>query len=93
MRVSKNASVETNLNARKWNRDNVWKVTRIHKSWGSLMFTRGLSYIAYLAVSLRGIKRKKSFWGSVMKNTFLLSPLHPQASQPGTNFNVSELFC
>ena len=39
-----------------------------------------------------GDKQKESSWGSAMKNTFPLPPSpHPQASQPGTNFNASEL--
>ena len=43
------------------------------------MFTRGLSYIAYLAVRLSGIKQKKSSWGSVMKkNLLFLPPLPPK---------------
>ena len=58
------------------------------------MFTRGLSYIVYLAVSLRGqtkgIVLRLSNEKYISSSPFPPSP-HPQALQPGTNFNASEL--
>ena len=55
------------------------------------MFTRGLSYIVYLAVSLRG--QTKGIVLRLSDEKYISSsPFpHPQASQPGTNFNASEL--